>query len=104
MMRTLVDNREALAMVQQLLASPSRFYAWLAADPERLFSPHGARSRHPLARFLSASGVPLIFQSGEHLYVGMTPIDLPTWAQRLAIPNDRAFLARYLLFKIQQSA
>lgn len=103
-MRTLVDNREALTMVQQLLNNPTRFYAWLASDPERLFTPHGPRTRHPLARFLSASGVPLVFQSGDRLYVGMTPIDLPSWAQHLSIPRDRAFLARYLLFKIQESA
>ena len=103
-MRTLVDNREALTMVQQLLASPARFSAWLAADPERLFTLHGLRARHPLARFLSASGVPLIFQNGDRLYVGMTLIDLPPWVQRLSIPDDRAFLARYLLFRLQGSA
>ncbi len=103
-MRTLVDNSEAVTMVQQLLANPRRFSEWLAADPERLFSPHGMRARHPVARFLSASGVPLVFQSGERLYVGMTPIDLPTWAQHLSIPNDRAFLARYLLFRLHDSA
>ena len=103
-MRTLVDNREALAMVQQLLANPRRFSDWLAADPDRLFSPHGRRARHPLARFLSASGVPLVFQNGERLYVGMTPIELPGWAQHLSIPANRAFLARYLLFRLQESA
>ena len=103
-MRTLVDNHESVIMVQQLLATPARFHEWLATDPERLFSPHGRRARHPLARFLSASGVPLVFQSGERLYVGMTPIELPEWAQHIAVPNNRAFLARYLLFSMHETA
>ncbi len=102
-MRTLFDPQEALTNARTLLKTPHRFQEWLSRDPDRLFRADHKSGSNALVRFLTEAHVAGVYQGTHHIYVGMTPLELPAWAEQLNMPSNRGFLARYLLWRLEET-
>ncbi|GAC1371017.1 MAG: hypothetical protein NVS2B12_35430 [Ktedonobacteraceae bacterium] len=103
-MRTLFDPQEALTNARTLLKTPQRFQEWLSADPDRLFRADRKSGTNALVRFLTEARVAGVHQGSHHIYVGMTPLELPAWTEYLDMPADRGFLARYLIWRLEEAS
>ena len=103
-MRNLFDPQEAQTNAHTLLKTPQRFQEWLATNPDRLFRSYRKSGMSALARFLTEAGVAGVYQYRQHLYVGMTPLELPDWVEHLDIPTHQSFLARYLLWRLDEGS
>ena len=102
-MRTLFDPQEALTNARTLLKTPHRFQEWLSRDPDRLFRADHKSGTNALVRFLTEAHVAGVYQGTNHIYVGMTALELPAWAEHLKMPSNRGFLARYLLWRLEEA-
>lgn len=101
-MRTLFDPQEALTNARTLLKTPQRFREWLSTDPDRLFRADRRSGTNALVRFLTEARVAGVHQGTHHIYVGMNVLELPAWAEHLKMPHNRGFLARYLIWRLEE--